>query len=279
MNRLNSFIRPAAVVAWLVASVVLPIAAHEGVHEQIAVATSQIKREPKNASLYLKRGELYRLHREWNAALADYRLAQQLNPHLEEVNFARARMYYDAGKPEKAIGQLDRFLAVRPVHVDALVTRARVLVKLGQRVAAAKDYSVAIAQLAKPKPEYYIERAQALRDEGSKHHDEALSGIDEGIKKLGPIVTLQLFAIELELAGKRHDAALSRLEQIAAQSPRKELWLARRGEIMLAAGRLNDARQAFAKALTAIESLPPRHRMTKATLELETRVRAAIGAQ
>lgn len=279
MHRLNSFIRPVAMAAWLVTSLALPIAAHEGLHEQIAEATSQIKREPKNASLYLKRGELYRLHREWNAALADYRRAEQLNPRLEEVKFARARMYYDAGKPEKAIGQLDRFLTAHPDHVDALVTRARVLVKLGQRIAAAKDYSVAIAQLAKPKPEYYIERAQALRDEGSRHSDEALSGIDEGIKKLGPIVTLQLFAIELELAGKRYDAALSRLEQIAAQSPRKESWLARRGQILLAAGRPNEAHQAFGEALSAIESLPPHHRRTKATLELESRVRAAIGAQ
>lgn len=274
MRRLNSFIRLIAVAAWLAAMLVVPIAAHEGLHEQIVEVTRQIKREPKNAFLYLKRGELYRLHRDWNAALADYRRAEQLNPRLDEVKFGRGRMYFEADKPQQAKIWLDRFLLAKPDHVDALVTRARVLVKLNNRIAAVKDYSRAIAQLARPKPEYYIERAQALVVEGSK--DEALGGIDEGIKKLGPIVTLQLFAIDLELSRKSYDAALSRLEQIFAQSPRKEKWLARRGEILLQAGREDEAGQVFKAALAAIESLPPYHRGTKATRELESRVRAAI---
>ena len=34
--------------------------AHEGLHEQIAAITAKIKRDPKNASLYLQRGELHR---------------------------------------------------------------------------------------------------------------------------------------------------------------------------------------------------------------------------
>jgi tetratricopeptide (TPR) repeat protein len=164
----------------------------------------------------------------------------------------------------------------KPNHVDALVTRARVLVRQNHWVEAAADYSRAIAQLAKPKPEYYIERAEALVAGGRK--DEALGGIDEGVKRLGPIVTLQLFAINLELSSKSYDAALSRLEQISVQSPRKESWLARRGDILLVAGREDEARNAFKAALAAIEALPQYHRTTKATMELERRVRAALGS-
>jgi predicted Zn-dependent protease len=245
-------------------------------HEQIADLTAQIKREPKNASLYLKRGELHRIHRDWDSAFADYGRAEQLNPRLDEVNFGRGRAYLEAGKPEQAKTSLDRFLIAKPGHVEALVTRARVLIRLNQAIAAASDFSGAIGQLAKPKPEYYIERAQALVAGG--RHEEALNGIDEGVKKLGPIVTLQLFAIDLELSSKRYDAALSRLEQIAAQSPRKESWLARRGEILILAQRKDEARQAFKAALAAIETLPPYHRATKATLELERKVRTALSS-
>ena len=75
---------------------------------------------------------------------------------------------------------------------------------------------------------------------------------------------------------RRYDAALARLERIAAQSPRKERWLARRGEILRQAGRTAESREAFGKALEAIQSLPSYHRSTKATVELENRVRAAL---
>ena len=274
LNRsVRLFVASAAFLAIILAA---QTPAHEGLHEQIAAVTAQIKREPKNASLYLKRGELRRLHREWNLAFSDYKRAERLNPRLEEVNLGRGRTYFDAGKPQQARIWLDRYLAARPNHVDALVTRARALVKLKLPVPAAADYSRAISELAKPKPEYYIERAEALVAGG--RGEEALGGIDEGIKRLGPIVTLELFAIDLETSRRNYDAALSRLELISAQSPRKESWLARRGEVLLLAGRREEALGAFKAALAAIEALPPNHRATKATVELEGRVRTALGS-
>lgn len=276
MGRLSSFLRHIAVAVWLAVMLASPVAAHEGLHEQIAEVTRQIRLDPNNARLYLERGELYRLHRDWRAALADYRRVERLNPSLDEARFARGRMYFEAGKAQQAKFWLDRFLVAQPNHVDALVTRARMLVKLNHHILAVKDYSRAIAKLAKPKPEYYIERARALVIEGRK--DEALAGIDAGIETLGPIVTLQLIAIDLELSNKRYDAALSRLDQISAQSPRKEGCLARRGAILVQAGRQDASHEAFKAALSAIESLPPSLRGTKATMELEGRMRAAIGS-
>ena len=269
-------IRLTVVIAMLTLLTATVLAAHEGLHEQIVEVTRQLMREPKNARLYLRRGELYRLHGEWKSALADYRRAESLDPHLEEVKLGRGRLYYEAKKPTLAKLWLDRFLAVNPDHADALVTRGRILVILRHRLAAVKDYSRAIDLLDRPKPEYYIERASTLVAEG--RGNEALKGIEEGIKKLGPIVTLQLFAIDLELSGGRYDAALSRLDQISSQSPRKENWLARRGEILRQAGRGPEARGAFQAALAAIESLPPHHRVSKATRELEARIRAAMGS-
>jgi tetratricopeptide (TPR) repeat protein len=276
VRRLTPTLKLVAVAACLEIALVWPTPAHEGLHEQIANVTARIKREPRDASLYLQRGELHRLHRDWDSAFSDYSRAEQLNPRLDEVNFGRGRAYLEAGKPEHAKKWLDRFLIAKPNHADGLVTRARVLVNLNQSIAAAADYSRAIGQLAKPKPEYYIERARVLVAIG--RNEEALSGIDDGVTKLGPIVTLQLFAIDLELSRKSYDAALSRLEQVAVQSPRKESWLARRGDILLLAGRQDEARQAFKAALVAIETLPQYHRATKATMELERRVRTALGS-
>ena len=247
--------------------------AHEGLHEQIAAITAKIKRDPKNASLYLQRGELHRIHRDWGRAAADYDRAARLKPDLTIVDVARGKMLFESGRFPRAKFVLDRFLSQQPNHFEALTTRARVLAKLGSTADAIKDFTRAIAQ--SPEPELYLERAETtLRDE--KHIDEALSGLDEGIKRLGPIVTLQLPAIELELRRQNYEGALSRLDLIAAQSERKETWLVRRGEILKLAGRDEEARAAFNAALVAIESLPPARRQSKAVTALQVRARSAL---
>ena len=69
---------------------------------------------------------------------------------------------------------------------------------------------------------------RALVAAGPKHIDRALAGLDEGLKTLNHPVTLQLYAIELEIDHLRYDSALARLDQIASRSVRKETWLIRR---------------------------------------------------
>jgi hypothetical protein len=63
---------------------------------------------------------------------------------------------------------------------------------------------------------------------------------------------------------------------VAALSPRKDPWLARRAEILERAGRRAEARATYRSALAALESLPPARRSAPATHELEQRLRAAV---
>ena len=255
--------------------------AHGGLHEQIAEVTALIKRAPLNATLYLKRAELYRLQQNWRRAEADYNQAARLQPGLAVADLARGQMLFEAGRPKPAKVALDRFLISQPEHLEALVTRARVLVKLGQRVEAAQDFTAAISLASTPQPELYIERARSLAGAPGSNIDninEALRGLDEGLTRLGPLVTLQLYAVDLELRLKSYDKALARLETVAAQSPRKETWLFRRGEVLLLAGRNTEAHTAFASALAALESLPLRRRRTRAVADLEVRLRSALAS-
>lgn len=253
--------------------------AHEGLHEQIAAVTAKIKRDPKNASLYLQRGELHRLHRDWSRAAADYDRAARLRPDLKVVDLARGKMFFESGRLRRAKFSLDRFLTQQPDHYEGLLTRARVLAKIGARDEAISDFTRALAQSsANPEPELYLERAHVTAEDANRV-DEALSGLDEGIKRLGPLVTLQLPAIELELRRNNYDAALVRLDTVTSQSERKEAWLVRRGEILKLAGRDEEARAAFNAALIAIESLPPEHRQNKAVTMLQLRARRALDLQ
>ena len=249
--------------------------AHEGVDEHIVALTAKIKRDPKNASLYLQRGELYRVHRNWRRAAADYDRAERLQPSLIIVDLARGRMFFESGRFSRAKFVLDRFLRQRPADVEGLTTRARVLAKLAARTEAVDDFTQAIALMQPPEPELYLERAEVLAGDTSTI-PEALRGLDEGIKRLGPLVTLQLAAIDIELRGKNYDAALTRLDLIAAQSERKETWLVRRGEILAAAGRNEEARNAFNAALVAIDSLPPARRHNRVITALQLRARSGL---
>src|SRR5437667_664532 len=78
------------VLAVLVALAVLagprPAAAHESTGREVADASRKIGADPGNAAEVLRRGELYRLERDWDRALADYDCAARLDPGLHEVD-------------------------------------------------------------------------------------------------------------------------------------------------------------------------------------------------
>ena len=250
--------------------------AHGDMHAQIVETTKQIERDPGNAQLYFNRGEFHRAHRDWDLAQADYDRAIALNPQLSVVDFARGSLYLEAGWPQSAKVALDRFLKKTTNHVEGLVARARTLVKLEQPLAAAGDFTRAIDLGTESRPDLYIERAQALTAGDKPDPEAALRGLEEGIKKLGPLITFQLYAIDLEIKQKRFDAALARLDEVMAKSPRKESWLARRGEILQQAGRAGEAREAFEAALKAIAALPAARRQVPAMVDLEKRLRSAL---
>ena len=84
--------------------------AHGSTHEQIAALTIKINLDPRNADLYLRRGELYSDHGNWKSALDDFERAGQLNSSLTLVELARGRTLYNAGRFEPAKSAFDRFL-------------------------------------------------------------------------------------------------------------------------------------------------------------------------
>ena len=89
-------------------------------------------------------------------------------------------------------------------------------------------------------------------------------------------MTLQLLAIELELRRKHFDAALTRIDQIAGNSARKEPWLVRKAEVLESAGRSGEALQVYRTTLEAIDSLPQARRHNRAVERLERQARDAI---
>lgn len=258
------------------AAVPLNTRAHGDFHSLITLANEDIQKDPSNPELYLRRAELYRLHQLWPESETDILKAESLSPGLAQVDLCWGRLRMDTAWPLSARAHFDKFLARYPTHVEALTLRSRVWQQLGQPLSAADDLARATKATPEGAPELYIERAQALAAAGSAQVESALAVLDEGIQRMGPLVTLQLTAIDLELKRQNYDGALTRVDAVAARSPRKESWLARRGEILLQAGRPDQARTAYESALAALNTLPPVRRNVPAVLDLERRIRTEL---
>jgi tetratricopeptide (TPR) repeat protein len=178
-------------------------------------------------------------------------------------------MYYEAGLLPEAKNELDRLLRAVPEHQEGLLTRARLLTKLDEPLQAALDYDKVIAGLENPTPEFYLERAKALVAGGPEQTARALAGLDEGIRRLGPLFTLVDFAIDLEVQAARYDAALRRLDKQLGPALAPERLLYRRGTILGLAGRPAEARKSYVQALESLRRAPIRRRSTRAAQELE----------
>ena len=253
--------------------------AHEATDRTIKDLSRQIVEAPRDADLYLRRGELYRFRREWSLALLDYNKAEELNSKLHVVALCRGKLFLDMGLPRRARKAVDSFLAEQPSNVRGLVTRAQVQRMLGEHLAAGSDYTRALSLIRepkKPRPEYYINRARALVAAGDEHVDTAIRGLEEGIRRLGPIITLELCALDIEVGQKRYDAALERLEDITSRAARPGRWLARRGEVLEAAGRNAEARDAYRRALKSVEATPEHRRRTRQASKLRTELHGAL---
>jgi len=149
--------------------------------------------------------------------------------------------------PRHESGPLDSdrgrsFLELEPGHPAGHEARARALLGLGRPLDAARECDLVVAQHPVPNPEHYLERAGAFAAAGDSHLDEAVRGIDEGIAAIGPIVTLERAAIDLDMRRGATEAALVRLDRIMEHSTRRETWLALRGELLRRMGRPEEAK-------------------------------------
>lgn len=261
--------------AWLIGLLcsvgALSVRAHGDLHLQIEALSAALKQTPHDATLWHKRGELYRAHHATARALADYARAEKLDPTLVVVQLSRGRVLYEAGRLRPAQRSLDQFLQHTPAHVEALLLRARVRARLGRREQAEQDFAAALALSPDPLPDLYLERAQNLAE--ARDVEAALRVLEQGKERLGPLATLDEAALALELKLSRHAAALRRIDAMLARVARQEHLLARKAAILDRAGDPTQAREVRQRALAQIQALPEAKQRLASTqalsLELE----------
>ena len=251
-----------------------PILGHGLIEEQIAELTTRIASAPTDASLYLMRGKLYSVHRDWDRAEADYDRALRIDPSLDAARLGRSELYLAAGRAADALAAVDAMLARRPDHGRGLVVRARALRASSRNREAIATCTRAIDGAGPPLPEHYLERAAVMVAAG--HPAAALAGVEEGLARLGSVMTLELFALEMEIELARYDRGLRRIDRVSAPYPWSAQWWLRRREILESAGRPVEAVRAYRSALETVKALPGARRGTRAAADARASARKAL---
>ena len=213
------FLRLPALRLLLAALVSLPAlsAAHPSLDARIAELSRRIAADPHDAGLLLERARAHRDHEDWLAARADVEAARALDAETPGLDVASADLALDEGRPEMALASADRAVALNARDADAWLLRAKALERLGRREDAAAAVGQAITSIdppRRPQPDLYVRRARLLAAGPTPRTEEALSTLDAGLARLGPLVSLSLPAVALEISLARFDAARARVDAL-----------------------------------------------------------------
>ncbi len=253
----------------------LPGRAHGPLHEEIARLSVELEKTPDDPTLLVHRGELFRIHELYSDALIDWQRVAVLRPDDVTNDLRLGLIALGQRDTNTAVLRLSRFTSVCPASLPGQLATAESCRLAGTPGEAVRHWTAAIRLSEEPRPEWFLERARDGQAAQAAETD-VLAGLDEGIERYGPLPALQLLAVDLEVKRGRIDAALARLAAIAERAERKERWLFRRGEVLLAAGRTNEARQEFTAAREALDRLPDKLRRAWVATELRQQIDARL---
>jgi tetratricopeptide (TPR) repeat protein len=179
-----------------------------------------------------------------------------------DVQLVTARAFLvNENLPAAAIEPLTNFLALHPQHFQARLMRAYSYGRVGRYEEAEADYHAALDVMTGTSADEVLLRAQEFAF--TKQREIALTLIDDGIRRLGPIPTLEAAALRYELALHRTAAAVARIEFMLSRTRRKEALYIKLGDILEEAGFPDKATEARRQALAAIDKLPESEKVGK----------------
>ncbi len=251
----------------LVSLVHAPAISHPGASSAIDHYNHEIERQPRDQSLYIRRGIAYSSDGQYDKALADFKQAETLGPPIV-VGFDLGVLYYRRGEFDLAKAQFDTYLDAFPDHAACLEYRARLLRDMGDTGGSVADFQRVFELQLRPNPGHYVSVADMLEATGPEGVVRALAILDGGNAKLGITPQLQQRAIRLELLRGRTDLAIERLETLKPTLGDSPEWKVEMAELQLQIGNEAVARQLLQEATLQLDSL----RKTPARRALRERV-------
>jgi tetratricopeptide (TPR) repeat protein len=111
--------------------------AHGDLHEMIKKVSKEIKSSPDSAFLYLKRGELYFQHEDFEESIEDYTTCSKLGYNNPRLYFAFAKTYDRIENYNFALSYINKILIDNALNVKALRLKGQILCRTKQYLSGA----------------------------------------------------------------------------------------------------------------------------------------------
>jgi len=200
------------------------LAAHPDLELQIDEMTRQISLTPGSANLYLKRGDLYRRHRDWLKSEQDFEKVRALEPDQPQIDWYEGRLEVSAGRWAEGDKLLSRFLESNEKHSSAYHIRARARWQLKRPEAAAQDYASAILYSKRPAPTLYRSLVIAQYASGGDLRAQAAETVDAGLQRFPGEASLLGLGVDLALADANIDQAAGYLGTLSPGVSKLPQW-------------------------------------------------------
>jgi len=250
--------------------------AHGPVHESIKRVTKKIKKDPKNAALYMERGQYYQVDENFDLALNDFFTARTLDPEIRKIDYLCGKLFAEHKYPTTAKRYADKFLGYNPNHVAGLMLRAAIYVQLGEDSLAINDYEKGIKHTKTPKPEYFVDISKAFIAADSTNFKPAIEWLEKGEEYLGFNIILKSYAYNLAKEMKQFKKAVEITDKVLPNMNRKESWLFKKAVVLELDNDTQNAKNVYQETINHIKKLPVRFQKTKMMLELEANTRLAL---
>lgn len=192
---------------------------------------------------------------------------QALDPELKEVHFEVADMAYRRGQLPEALVLCTGFLDEHPKHAPAWALLAGIHAATNDYDQALTALDVHLRETTRPVPGRYLQRASWMETAG-REPTEIIAGLEEGVKRLGPLPQLHMAMLERHRRAKNPAAAIQVLAALEAGAGSNPKWMVLRGNLYLEAGNRSAAATAFQQAQAAISALPARRQRVPAFRDL-----------
>lgn len=219
--------------------------AHPGLAHDIEQVSRGLAIEPDRVDLLLRRAILYRLHDEAAKSLVDLDRARVLEPDNIKVALQRGLALSALKRDREAEVELSRYVRACGENPEALAERARIRERTNRPALAVADYGAALA--LRSDVAWYLARGRLQERLGQL--DDAAGGYREALARVGGAVVVRDALIRVETARGRFADALAEVDAVLAQAPNQTKWLLRRAKVRQASGDTAGAAQDSANAL------------------------------
>jgi len=243
------------------------VCAHGDVSEKIRQLNAKVAVEPDNLQWRFQRGVQWLLNQHADDALDDFNVVAARDPMYPQIYFYLARSHAMEGNRDDALAAFEMAVMLSADNAEAqkdvLIQRASFLQQQKRYAAAADDWRRVLQLAQHPQSDWWLLAARNLYVAGAR--DKAMQLLDESMLKMGPVLLFEEQQIDWLLAQQKNDAALQRLDQLVARSERPELWLIRKGDVLLANNDKTQALEHFQQALDRFAQLPDHVKQRPAT--------------